>query len=143
MIFQLVAVAAVIAVSSFAQSSSADDHAIRDLVAAYVSARNADSPEQVRALFTPDADQIVSTGQWRKSLDSIVRGTGTSSQKERSRSIKVESIRFIDRDVAIVDGRYETILLDGSARDMRTTLIVKRTPAGWRVAAIRNMKPAD
>jgi hypothetical protein len=46
-------------------------------------------------------------------------------------------------DVAVVDGRYNLAgLAGGQTRHMWTTLIVKRTPEGWRIAGIRNMLPA-
>jgi hypothetical protein len=97
----------------------------------------------VRRLFTPDADQLVSTGEWRKGLADLVRGTSASSRKEAgTSSITVEAVRLIDKDVSIVDGRYRTVSLNGARRDMWTTLVLKRVGAGWRIAAIRNMLPA-
>ena len=74
----------------------------------------------------------------------MVRGTLASSQSTGgTRTITVESVRFIARDVAIADGRYEISgLAGGQARRMWTTLVVSRTPEGWRIAAIRNMLPA-
>jgi hypothetical protein len=50
---------------------------------------------------------------------------------------------MIDRDVAIADGRYRTTSLDGAVRNMWTTFVLKRASDGWRIAAIRNMKPAS
>lgn len=123
--------------------SSADDQAVRDVVAQYMKARNEKNAEAARRLFTPDADQLVSTGEWRKGLDGMIRGMMASSQKELAKSsITVESIRFIEPDVAIVDGRYRTTSVNGTARNMWTTLILKRSGREWRIAAIRNMLPA-
>lgn len=121
-----------------------DDAAIRAIVQRYVDAREHRDPKAVEALFTSDADQLVSSGEWRKGRDEVVRGTMASSQRTGgTRSIEVESIRMITPDVAIVDGRYNlTGLAGGQTRRMWTTLIMKRTPDGWRIAAIRNMLPA-
>lgn len=83
----------------------------------------------------------MSSGEWRRGADAIVRGTAASSKTETSRSITVQSVRFVDANVAILDGRYDTTLLDGTVREMWTTFIVKRGSDGWRIAAIRNMKP--
>lgn len=98
----------------------------------------------IEALFTQDADQLVSTGEWRKGRAEVVRGTMASSQSSSGkRTITVESIRFLDHETAIVDGRYEiagTAVVD--SRKMWTTLILKDTAQGWRIAAIRNMLPA-
>jgi uncharacterized protein (TIGR02246 family) len=130
---------------SIAQGSSSDVEirSVRDVVAQYMQARNNRDPEAIARLFTQDADQLVSTGEWRRGSANITHGTAISSQKETGQnSITIESVRFIDPDVAIVDGRYETTSVDGTIRKMWTTLIVKRTEGQWRIAAIRNMLPA-
>jgi uncharacterized protein (TIGR02246 family) len=120
-----------------------DEQKIRGVVAEYMAARNENSPEAVRKLFTPDADQLVSTGEWRKGLADLVRGTSSSSRKEAGKSsITVESVRLVDRDVSIVDGRYRTVSLNGATREMWTTLVMKRIGTDWRITAIRNMLPA-
>ena len=125
-------------------SGNPDETGIRKVVQAYVDARNQGNAEATRSLFTEDADQLVSTGEWRKGLDALTKGAMASSRKEAPKSsIQVESIRFIEPDVAIVDGRYETLnAATGGARKMWTTLLMKRTGGGWRITAIRNMLPA-
>ena len=126
-----------------APSPSGDSGAVRDVIDQYMRARNDKDADAIRQLFTPEADQLVSTGEWRKGLSSLVRGTSASSQKELGQSsITVESIRFIDPDVAIVDGRYQTTSLNGTVRKMWTTIIVKHTEGTWKITAIRNMLPA-
>jgi uncharacterized protein (TIGR02246 family) len=121
-----------------------DVRAVHETVARYVQARNAKNADAVRELFTADSDQLVSTGEWRKGLNQIVRGTSASSRNEMSRSsITVENVRFLDADVALADGRYQTTALSGAVRNMWTTIILKRTPDGWRITAIRNMLPSQ
>ncbi|HEX4231557.1 MAG TPA: SgcJ/EcaC family oxidoreductase [Bryobacteraceae bacterium] len=123
--------------------SAADESAIRELVMRYVGSRETGNPKTIAGLFTPDADQLVSTGEWRRGRDALVQGTVASSAREKGqrRTIELQFIRFIGSDVAIADGRY---VLSGatSSRNMWTTIIAKRTPQGWRIAAIRNMLPA-
>lgn len=124
------------------QVSGNDETAIRDIVARYVEAREKIDPKAVEALFTADADQLVSSGEWRKGREALVQGTMASSRNNSGRrTITVESIRMLASNVAIVDGRYE-LAGAGETRKMWTTLIVKRTEKGWRIAAIRNMLPA-
>lgn len=132
-----------LAVSLFAQSPG-DDGAIRDVVKRYVDARDQKDPKAIEALFTLDADQLVSSGEWRKGRAEVVKGTMASSQREAGkRTIQLESIRFIGSGVAIADGRYEISgLAGGQSRRMWTSLLVQREPDGWRIAAIRNMLPA-
>jgi uncharacterized protein (TIGR02246 family) len=124
-------------------SSEQDEQKIRSVVAEYMAARNKNSPEAVRKLFTPDADQLVSAGEERKGLADLVRGTSISSRKEAGQnSITIEAVRLIDNDVAIVDGRYRNVGVNGAIRDMWTTLVLKRVGSDWRIAGIRNMLPA-
>jgi len=124
------------------RAASAEEDGIRALISSYVDARNQRAPQHLEALFTPDADQLVSTGEWRHGMGELIRGMMASSQHEQAKSsVAITEIRTLDANVAIVDGRYRTTSLDGTARDMWTTFLVKRTPEGWRIAAIRNMKP--
>ena len=126
------------------KSGSTDEAAICEVVSKYVDARERIDPKAVEDLFTSDADQLVSSGEWRKGRDAVVSGTMASSRNSGGkRSITVESIRLLSADVAIADGRYElTGLAGGETRSMWTTLVLKRTERGWRIAAIRNMLPA-
>lgn len=125
-------------------SGGNDDAAIRQIVSKYVDARERIDPKAVEELFTSDADQLVSSGEWRRGLAAVVRGTmASSSSTGGKRTITVETIRMITPDVAIADGRYElTGLAGGATRSMWTTLVLKRTEKGWRISAIRNMLPA-
>jgi uncharacterized protein (TIGR02246 family) len=120
-----------------------DEAAIREVVSKYVDARERRDPKAVEELFTNDADQLVSSGEWRRGRDAVVRGTMESSSRTGGkRSITVESVRMVTPDVAIADGRYElTGLAGGATRNMWTTLVLKRTEKGWRISAIRNMLP--
>ncbi len=124
-------------------ASAADDEAaVRELVRKYVDARDKMDPAATEALFTKDADQLVSTGEWRKGRDELVRGAMASSRTEEGkRTITVETVRFLSPDVAIADGRYQ-IAGAGGTRSMWATLVMTRTPEGWRIAAIRNMLPS-
>ncbi|MFN0087026.1 MAG: YybH family protein [Blastocatellia bacterium] len=130
----------------YVQKSGAgnDEAAIREVVRQYVDARERIDPKAVEQLFTSDADQLVSSGEWRKGREAVVRGTmASSSNSGGKRSITLESVRFLASDVAIADGRYElTGLAGGATRNMWTTLVLKRTGKEWRISAIRNMLPA-
>jgi uncharacterized protein (TIGR02246 family) len=121
-----------------------DESGVRELVARYVDAREHRDAKAIGALFTPEADQLVSSGEWRKGRSAVVGGTLASSERSGGRrTIAVESVRFLSPDAAIADGRYEIGGLAGApARHMWTTIVCVRTPAGWRIAAIRNMLPA-
>lgn len=132
------------AASLEAQTTGAEEAAIRDVVKHYVDARERRDPKAIEALFTGDADQLVSSGEWRKGRDNLVRGTLESSGRNSgTRTINLESVRLVSPDVAIADGRYEISGTGGAeARRMWTSFVLKKSPQGWRIAAIRNMLPA-
>jgi uncharacterized protein (TIGR02246 family) len=117
---------------------------IHDVVRRYVDAREKRDPKAIEALFTADADQLVSTGEWRRGREAVVKGTlASSAATGGSRSIVVETVRLIGADVAIADGRYEiSQLAGGETRRMWTTFVMVRQNGAWRIQAIRNMLPA-
>ena len=121
-----------------------DEAAVRGVVQKYVDAREARDPKAVEALFTEDADQLVSDGVWRKGREAIVKGTLASSQASGgARTIAVQTVRFLSADVAIADGRYTLAGSNGSpTREMWTSIFVVRKGGTWRIAGIRNMLPA-
>jgi uncharacterized protein (TIGR02246 family) len=117
---------------------SSDEAAVREMVKRYADARDVSDPKAIGALFTDDADQLVSNGEWRRGRDALVRGMLASSARETGkRTLAVETIRFVGADVAIADARYEI-----GDRKMWSTFIMKRGSGGWRIEAIRNMLPA-
>jgi uncharacterized protein (TIGR02246 family) len=124
-------------------SRAADEAAVRDVVARYVTAREARDQSAVAALFTADADQFTTAGEWRRGRDQIRSGTAESSRRNPgSRRISVDAVRFVTPDVAIVDGPYEIAAESAaSARRMWTTFVLVRTAEDWRISAIRNMAP--
>src|SRR5262245_62315788 len=81
----------------FAQDNARrdDEAAIREVVSIYVDARERIDPKAVEELFTSDADQLVSSGEWRKGRDAVVRGTMASSTSTGGkRTITVESVQI-------------------------------------------------
>jgi uncharacterized protein (TIGR02246 family) len=122
----------------------ADEASVREIVQKYMDARDRQDGHALESIFTGDADQLVSSGEWRKGRAEVVRGTLASSRNTGGqRTITVEAVRFLSNDVAIADGRYElTGLAGGETRKMWTTMVLTRTSDSWRIAAIRNMLPA-
>ena len=120
-----------------------DQAAIRAVVAEYLHARERRDADAIRALFIEDADQLTSSGDWRKGRDEIVRGTLASSQQSGGqRTITIETVRFPRDDMAIADGRYELAGVDEGTRKMWTSFVFVRSGGQWKIAAIRNMLPA-
>ena len=65
--------AATSAVAS-AQEPSADETAVRKVIERYVDAREARDAKDIESLLTPDADQLVSDGTWRRGRNELVKG---------------------------------------------------------------------
>ncbi len=141
-IAQCVLLATTIGLLADATERVEQEDAVRELVARYVDARERRDPSAVRALFTSDADQLTTSGEWRRGIDQIVTGTTASSERNPGRrAIQIETVRFLSPDIALADGRYEIQGAAGTPRPMWTTFVVTRTKDGWRIAAIRNMRP--
>lgn len=141
-----VAIVALFAQSVSAQTPAApssDEAAVRAVVARYVNAREVRDPKAIEALFTVDADQHTTGGEWRRGRAEVVKGTLASSQRNPgTRTITVSAVRFITADVAIADGPY--LIGDGAnVRRMWTTIVLKRDGDAWRIAAIRNAVPTN
>jgi uncharacterized protein (TIGR02246 family) len=122
-----------------------DEAAVRLVVQKYVDARETRDAHAVEALFTSDADQLVSSGEWRKGRAQVVSGSMASSQNSTGkRTITVTSVRFLAPGVALADGRYEiSASANAAARKMWASITLTRGSDGtWRIAAIRNMLPA-
>ena len=133
-----------VALASIASAQSpaakpSDEAAVRDIVRRYTEARELSDPKAIEALFTADADQYTTSGEWRRGMAQLVKGMlETSARNPGTRAITIAAVRFVTPDVAIVDGEYKT---GTDARLLWTTLTVKRDGRGWRIAAIRNMAP--
>src|SRR3954452_15693197 len=134
---RLILVVALCSLPGFAQHGGNDEAAVRQMVKRYADARDVSDPKAIGALFTDNADQLVSSGEWRRGRDALVRGMLASSARETGkRTLAVETVRFLGPDVAIADARYEI-----GDRKMWSTFIMKRGSGGWRIDAIRNMLP--
>ena len=97
----------------------------------------------IAALLTPDVDQQHTSGNMRSGRDAVVSGSLATQQSTGGRrTITVDSLRFVGADVAIADGRYDSIgRADGTDQRMLTSMVLRREGGAWKIAAIRNMLP--
>src|ERR1700752_2483970 len=101
---------------SFAQTAAGDEAAIRDLVKRYSDARNANDAKTLESLFVADADQLVSSGEWRGGRDAVVKGSlASSASSSGQRTFTIETVRLLAPTVAIVDSHYEIGGANGAA----------------------------
>ena len=88
---------------------------MRALVEAYPAARDKGDVAALTALFTADADQLVSSGEWRRGREAVVKGSLASSQQAQGkRTLTVETVRMIAANVALADSRYDIAQTDGA-----------------------------
>lgn len=136
-------VSALLTVPALAQDQAAEAVAVRAVVASYVEAREARDATRLAALFVDGADQLVSSGEWRRGREAVVSGgLASSARSAGARTIAIETVRLVAPDVAIADGRYEIAAAAGAqARQMWTTFVMVKQSGAWRISAIRNMLP--
>jgi uncharacterized protein (TIGR02246 family) len=132
--------------SAFGQSPpnrATDEAAIGAVVKAFIDTREANDSAGLAALLTEDVDQRLTSGRIRKGRDEVVSGSLATTQSTGGRrTITIESVRFFGPDVALVDGRYDSVgRSDGGDRRMLTSMTLEREQGNWKIAAIRNMLP--
>ncbi|TXE12151.1 DUF4440 domain-containing protein [Algoriphagus aquimarinus] len=131
---------------AFCQNTSETKNASQDiinLISSYSTSRDTKDTVLLKKILTKDIDQLVSSGVWRKGIAQAVQGMMESSTSNPGdRTLKVESIRFLNPTVALVDARYEIKNEDGTVRKMWSTFAVVSEKEQWKISAIRNMLPA-
>lgn len=124
------------------EKSNSQQQEIYLLIEQYNQAREKKDVTELQKILTTDVDQLVSSGEWRRGVESSVEGMLRSSNRNQGkRTITIEQIRFLDSDVAIVDTRYQIELSDDKIRNLWSTFIVVRKDNEWKITAIRNMLP--
>ena len=140
----LIAVAIPAAAMAQAADRSADEAAIRGVIKAFIDVREKNDAAGLAALLTADVDQRQTSGNMRSGRDAVVSGTMSTQQSTGgTRTITVDSLRFVGADVAIADGRYDSVgRSDGTDQKMLTSMVLRREGGAWKIAAIRNMLPS-
>ncbi len=127
----------------YAFSQSTEDQII-ELVGQYGQARAQKDADLLKRILVPEIDQLVSTGEWRRGVDQSLAGMMRSyTRQPGSRSLTVEKVRFITSETAIADARYVIDNDDGTQRKMWSTFVAVLDGGHWKIAAIRNMLPAQ
>jgi len=146
----LPAVAALLAfaagAAAWAQADrAADEAAVRAVIQAFLDTREKNDAAGLAALLTADVDQRQTSGNMRSGRDAVVSGSLSTQQSTGGRrTISVDSLRFVGPDVAIADGRYDSMgRADGTDQRMLTSMVLRREGGAWKIAAIRNMLPNE
>ena len=119
------------------------EKAIYALVDQYSLAREKQDTVLLKSILTENIDQLVSNGEWRFGLAAATKGMMQSSATNSGkRSLTVEKIKFLNKNAAIADARYEIQNIDGTQRKMWSGFICVKNKGIWKISAIRNMLPA-
>jgi uncharacterized protein (TIGR02246 family) len=146
--FALISIVAVFAAPAAAPAQNAgraaDEAAIRAVIQAFLDTRDKNDAAGLAALLTADVDQRQTSGNMRSGRDAVVSGSLATQQSTGGRrTITVDSLRFVGPDVAIADGRYDSLgRADGTDQRMLTSMVLRREGDAWKIAAIRNMLPS-
>ena len=126
-------------------SRAADEAAIEAVIQAFIDTREANDAAGLAKLLTEDVDQRQTSGNVRSGRDAVVSGSLATTQSTGGRRvITVDALRFVGADVAIADGRYDSLgRADGSDQRMLTSMVLRREGGEWKIAAIRNMIPTS
>ena len=130
----------------YAQGKNNDKQtrAMYSLIDQYSQAREKRDTVLLKSILTSDIDQLVSSGEWRSGIKESTMGMlRSSASSPGTRTLKVEKIRFLNPQCAIVDARYEIENADGSLRKMWSTFIIVDQKNNWKISAIRNMLPSQ
>jgi hypothetical protein len=116
---------------------------ITKLIDQYSLAREKSDTVLLKAILTPDIDQLVSTGEWRIGIKAAVDGMLKSSANSvGKRTLTIDKIQMLTPASAVVDCRYEIEQPDGNIRKMWSTFIVVGEKDAWKIRSIRNMLPS-
>lgn len=134
-----------LAVPAAAQTSAGnDDAAVRRIIQQHDDARNRGDWKGLGQLFTDNAEQLTSSGEWRRGRAQIEKGSEqatTTTYKGGKYVTKVETVRTIAPGVAIADAAFEIQNIGGSSRKGHTTYVLVKDGSAWRIAASRSMVP--
>jgi uncharacterized protein (TIGR02246 family) len=122
-----------------------DEPSIRKVLQQYDETRNRGDWKAYGALFVSEADQLTSSGTWRRGTAEIMKSTAditATTYKGGKYTTTVDRVRVIAPTVALVDGAFEiSNLAGGGTRKGLMSMVLVKDGGQWRVAATRSMVP--
>lgn len=117
---------------------------IHKLINDYSKARDTQDTALLKKLLMEDVDQLVSSGQWRNGIQEAIAGMQASSQSNPgTRTLKVDKMKFLTDEIALVDCRYVITDPSGTSRNLWSSFLVVFHKRDWKISAIRNMNPTN
>ncbi len=125
-------------------TAGGDEAAVRRVIQQQDETRNKADWKGLAALFTEDAEQFTSAGEWRRGRADIEKGVAQSmatTYKGGTYTTKVDKVRMLASTVALADGSFEISNIAGGTRRGHTTYALVKAGGQWRIAAARSMVP--
>lgn len=121
-----------------------DDNKIRQQFANLQTAMNKKDAKAISMLFTADGDLVTPagvSGKGRAQVEKVVQGDLNTILAGGKNTIKVDSIRFLATDVAVVNATH--MIGEGkSAMKVMLTCVCQKQNNEWLCAVARPMVPA-
>ena len=140
-----VLVVALAAAAGGVSGQEGDEAAIRRVVERFDETRNTGDWKGFAALFVKEADQIISSGTWRKGPEDIAKGMQeitSTAYKGATHKTTADRVRMLAPGVAISDGTFTiTNIAGGGGRKGLVTMVLVKDGGEWRIAAARSMVP--
>jgi uncharacterized protein (TIGR02246 family) len=123
---------------------TSDEQAIRKAGGAYVEAMNKGDLNAMMASFTPDADYIDESGKrthGKEALTALFK-KGLAENKGSKITGKMNSVKFLRPEVAMVDGSLEFVAPDGTKETSRYAVAWVKSGDRWLISSARDL-PAE
>lgn len=118
----------------------ADEAAIHAMLARNQAATNRGDPDEVIRTYLPDGDIWIVGRERLSGWDELRRNEEEFNRMPGFRwEVTIDSIRFLDRDVAIIESSGLTTHASGKIEE-KHTMVVSRQDDDWRIAAVRIME---
>jgi len=130
---------------------AADEKDVRAISGQLQDAWNRADPRMLADLFLTDGDYISSTGRTARGRNEVEKAFAqqwAGIYKKTKIAVTVTAVRFVRRDVAILDGAFDVSgMRDASgkvlpSRSGLSTIVAVKKGDRWYVAALRGMVPS-
>jgi len=130
---------------------AADEKDVRAISGQLQDAWNRADPRMLADLFLTDGDYISSTGRTARGRDEVEKAFAqqwAGIYKKTKIAVTVTAVRFVRRDVAILDGAFDVSGMKDAAgkvlpaRSGLSTIVAVKKGDRWYVAALRGMVPS-
>lgn len=118
-----------------------DEAGLRKAAEAYATALQAGDLNGILAFWSQDADFVNEDGQTIKGRDAIgnLYKDSLADLKSGKVSSKINSLRFLTPDVAVMDGNIDVTAKDGSVDNNHFSAVWTRAGGKWTIASARDL----